>query len=290
MSSEPTIKPAPIVKWVGGKRQLQDRILPFLKDGTDYTTATYFEPFFGGGAMLFALQPPRAVFSDLNPGLVNMYEIVRDKPLEFIEALRLYESTYNALGSDRQKAMYLAEREHFNSALREGLEMAARFVFLNKAGFNGMYRENAAGKLNIPFGKRTVLSLGTAENVLAVSAALSKVSMFNQDYKLTVAAAKKGDLVYFDPPYAPLTATSAFTGYLADGFGPEDQASLRDLALSLTARGVRVVVSNSSAELITSLYSDFEIHPLDATRAISASALGRKPVKELLINNFRMLQ
>lgn len=289
MSNETNPKPAPLVKWVGGKRQLQDRILPVLTKDTDFSKATYFEPFFGGGAMLFALQPDKAVFSDLNVGLVNMYATVRDMPNEFVNALTAYESRYNHLNAQEQKDFYLTERSIFNTESRSGLQMAARFVFLNKAGFNGMYRENASGGFNIPFGKRRVISLGSPENVLAVSRALAKTQMFTQDYKETVQSAVAGDVVYFDPPYAPLTATSAFTDYLADGFGPEDQEKLKDLALELTKKEVRVVISNSSAELIRELYSGFEIEDLDATRAISASTAGRTPVTELLINNFKLL-
>lgn len=282
--------PTPIVKWVGGKRQLQSTLLPLLNKEVNWGKATYFEPFFGGGAMLLALQPKRAHFSDLNVGLVNMYRFVRDEPDEFGRKLREYESKYNVLGLEEAKHFYLAEREVFNSNPRDGLEMAARFVFLNKAGFNGMYRENSKGGLNIPFGKRPKISLGEQANIDAVSRVLSGVEMHLQDYKKTVENAVEGDVVYFDPPYAPLNATSSFTGYTADGFNGEDQEILRDVALQLTERNVRVVLSNSSAEHIRTLYKDFEVQEITASRAISASAKGRAPVTELIMTNFGLLK
>lgn len=240
--------------------------------------------------MLLALQPKKAQFSDMNSGLINMYSVVRDQPEELISLLANYERLYNQLSDVEQRAFYMKERELFNSAVREGIEMAARFIFLNKAGFNGMYRENASGAFNIPFGKRKQLVLGSAANILAVSSLLGNVQMHHQDYAQTIQLAKAGDVVYFDPPYAPLTATSSFTGYTADGFDGSDQEKLRDAALSLTERGVRVVLSNSSADHIRNLYSQFEIHEVQASRAISASVQGRKPVTELIMTNFRLLK
>ncbi len=290
MNKEIGTAPAPLVKWVGGKRQLQSTLLPLLQQSVDWTRATYFEPFFGGGAMLLALQPPRAHFSDLNVGLVNMYKFVRDEPREFGSLLRDYESRYNVLDDDEAKIFYLSERNLFNSKTRNGLEMAARFVFLNKAGFNGMYRENNKGELNIPFGKRSKIALGDQSNIDLVSEVLKGVEMHLQDYALTVEQAVAGDVVYFDPPYAPLTATSSFTGYTADGFDGDEQEKLRDLALQLTERNVRVVLSNSSAEHIRTLYKDFEVLEVKASRAISATAKGRAPVTELIMTNFGMLK
>ena len=290
MRTEIEAAPTPIVKWVGGKRQLQSSLMPLLEQNVDWDTATYFEPFFGGGAMLLALQPERAHFSDLNVALVNMYEFVRDAPREFGRKLREYEERYNSLDFDDAKLLYLSERDIFNSYERTGLDMAARFVFLNKAGFNGMYRENAAGGLNIPFGKRSRIALGEQSNIDAVSRVLRGVQMHLQDYSKTVEKAVAGDVVYFDPPYAPLTATSSFTGYTAEGFDGDAQEALRDLALELTERQVRVVVSNSSAEHIRTLYQEFQVQEVIASRAISASAKGRAPVKELIMTNFEMLK
>jgi DNA adenine methylase len=290
MKTPDDVSLTPLVKWAGGKRQLQSILLPLIKHDVDFETASYFEPFFGGGAMFLALKPQRGHLSDLNSGLVNVYKTVRDEPRQFGIKLREYEAKYNALSLDEAKHFFLSERSRFNSEERAGLDMAARFVFLNKAGFNGMYRENASGAFNIPFGKRTGISLGTQSNIDAVSVALKPVSIHVQDFRATVDTAVAGDVVYFDPPYAPLTATSSFTGYTADGFDGKDQESLRDLALELTNRQVRVVISNSSAEHISNLYQEFEIMRVTASRAVSASSKGRAPVTEFVITNFGLLK
>jgi DNA adenine methylase len=282
-------KPQPLVKWVGGKRQLADSILPLLFEKADPTKATYFEPFFGGGAILFALQPVRAFASDINAGLVNLYNVAKTDLVELTGQLARLESRYNGLASDHQKEMFLSERHSFNESPRVGVEMAARFVFLNKAGFNGMYRENSRGKFNIPFGNRASLSLATDENLNAVSLALHNVEINLSSYIDTASLANSGDIVYFDPPYVPLSATSSFTGYSAGGFSDSDQLQLRDLALALTDRGVHVVLSNSSAPRVAELYKDFRISSVSASRNVAASASGRARVEEFLITNADLL-
>ena len=283
-------KPQPLVKWVGGKRQLLGTIVPKLKSLADFNSAAYFEPFFGGGAVLFELAPKRAFASDINVGLVNLYHSVRAQPNDLFSALVVLQEKYNALPSMEMKQNFYAEqRQLFNSSDRIGLEMAARFVFLNKAGFNGMYRENAQGGFNIPFGKRDKLSLGSKGNLLGISELLAGVNLELQDYAQTVQPAKQGDVVYFDPPYIPLTATSSFTTYTSEGFDDNDQVRLRDLALALTAKGVRVLLSNSSAPRVSELYAGFQVTPIKASRNISATSSGRVRVDEFLISNESLL-
>jgi DNA adenine methylase len=208
-----------------------------------------------------------------------------------------FEKKYNAIEPSKQKDFYLQQRQAFNSRDekgdflgRQGIEGAALFVFLNKAGFNGMYRENVAGDFNIPFGKREKLNLAEDRNLRLASSALRALTVLNQDYKLTVADAVPGDLVYFDPPYAPLSKTSSFEGYNSSNLGGFDQEELRDVFINLTERNVHCLVSNSSAPLIEDLYKGFNLVPLTASRAISASADGRKKVKEYLIDNFEQVQ
>lgn len=287
--------PAPIVKWVGGKRQLQDRILAeFANSSFDSAKNTYFEPFFGGGAILFALQPKKAVINDVNSKLVNLYRQVQSNLQELTRAARGLESQYNALAPnlDAQLQFFLEKRKTFNSGQPNNPEHAALFLFLNKAGFNGMYRENARGDFNIPFGKRAVLNLLDDGNLISVSELLKEVQILNDDFSQAVEkTAKAGDLVYFDPPYVPLTVTAAFTGYTKEGFDPEMQQNLARVAKQLTERGVNVAISNSSHETVRELYGpDFESFPLMATRMLAAKTSSRAAVTELLFTNFRKLQ
>mgnify|MGYP000373156294 CR=1 FL=1 len=286
-----TSAPYPVVKWAGGKRQLQDRIIPVLREKTDFEVNRYFEPFFGGGAILFALQPKFGAFSDINQGLLNLYIQIRDNLDAFHEVSKALQDEYNKLDLQSQASKYYEIRTYFNEVERDGLVQAANFLFLNKAGFNGMYRENAKGGFNIPFGKRRTLNLFEYSNLVCVSQQLKNTDMYLQDYRLTVASdkVKPGDLVYFDPPYAPLSATSSFTGYTADGFSGEDQETLANLVRRLTDEGVYVAVSNSSAPHIEKIYRGFQFRELAATRAISASAAGRKSVTEFLITNYELI-
>ena len=286
--------PTPIVKWVGGKRQLQDRILAEFANSTfDSSKNTYFEPFFGGGAILFALQPKKAVINDVNSKLVNLYRQVQGNLAALTREARKLETEYNALSPnlDAQLKLYLEKRSIFNTGQPATPEHAALFLFLNKAGFNGMYRENARGDFNIPFGKRATLNLLDNGNLISVSELLQEVEILNDDFSKAVeTTAQAGDLVYFDPPYVPLTVTSAFTGYTKEGFDPEMQQNLASVAKKLTERGVNVAISNSSHETVRDLYgSDFESFPLMATRMLAAKTSSRAPVTELLFTNFRKL-
>lgn len=284
------------MKWVGGKRQLQVPILRKIEEVFDRENATYFEPFFGGGAILFALEPKESYVSDINVGLVNLYNQVKDHPEKVKIELQRFETDYNQLNPADQLSYFLKVRSEFNSKEnelfinRQGISGAASFLFLNKAGFNGMYRENAAGEFNIPFGKRQSVSLFEDSNLESVSNLFRNVDIRVQSYDKTVADAKPGDLIYFDPPYAPLTKTSSFEGYNSSNLGGFDQVALRDLVDDLTAKNVFCLVSNSSAKIIEEIYNGYNMEPLTASRAISASAQGRKAVKEYLIDNFSQVQ
>ncbi len=288
-------KPFPLVKWVGGKRQLQVPILKKIEEVFDDEKSQYFEPFFGGGAILFALEPKVAFVSDINAGLVNLYNQVKHSPNQVKIELKKFESDYNQLQPDGQLAYFLRVRSVFNQrtnevfANRQGTLGAATFIFLNKAGFNGMYRENAAGEFNIPFGKRDSISLFDDTNVDSVSRMFQRVDIREQPFSDTVQNALPGDLVYFDPPYAPLTKTSSFEGYNSSNLGGFNQEELRNSVNELTEKGVFCLVSNSSAQIIEDLYQGYNMEPLQASRAISASAQGRKSVKEYLIDNFKQV-
>ena len=280
IESLPTAQP--LVKWAGGKRQLQERILSTFPS----FTGTYFEPFLGGAAIFFALNPKKAVLSDVNEGLVNLYKCVQADHLEVLAECKKLESKYNKLDLDGQSELFYKIRETYNSNERSGVKTAAHFLLLNKAGFNGIYRENASGGFNVPFGKRNNLVLATVSNLELVAKALKKAKISLQGYENVESAAQPGDLVYFDPPYVPLSITSAFTSYSKGGFGEAHQIELARVFRALSEEGVHVALSNSKTPLVEKLYKGFKLQELSATRQISARTSGRASVTELLVTNF----
>jgi DNA adenine methylase len=276
----------PVVKWVGGKRQLQGKIVPNLTKVLSINN-TYFEPFLGGGAIFFGLQPANAFLSDINAGLINLYENIRDQVELFLEATEQIEKSYNSLGAEEKESFFYKVRENYNKSKRTGLSQAVNFLYLNKAGFNGIYRENLNGAFNVPFGRKAKISLGEESNFRSVSEIFKTVVLENKPFEVLADKVKPGDLVYFDPPYVPLSETSAFTSYSAGGFGMKEQIQLRDLFVQLDKAGVNVVMSNSSAPVIRDeLYKGYAFTEIQASRNVSASARGRAAVTELIVSNF----
>lgn len=264
----------PFLKWVGGKRQLVPKLLCHVPARIH---TYYYEPFLGGGALFWAVRDRarRAVIGDVNLRLVRTWCVVRDQCEALI--LRLGEMS-------NTPDFFLAQRARAIDA-EPDVEVAAWMIFLNRTAFNGLYRVNRRGQFNVPFGRYQNPTLCDADNLRAASAALQGTMILHADFAESTAMAAEGDFVYFDPPYVPLSATSAFTAYTGDGFGAEEQARLRDVALALKRRGVRVLLSNSSAGLVRDLYSgpDFTVEEVMATRRINCVGTGRGPVKELVI-------
>lgn len=267
--------PHPFLKWAGGKRFLVPQIQRHLDDHLPDGFGTYHEPFVGGGALFFHLKPSQAFLSDNNRRLVRAYKGVRDQVEEVITALD---------DKDNEKEFYLRERardidiEHNNAAV------AAWLIFLNKAGFNGLYRVNKRNLFNVPYGKNPRATICDPENLQACSEVLQGASVAREDFSAVAKRAEPGDFVYFDPPYVPLTATANFTSYTQDKFGDDDQIRLRNTARDLKARGVHVLLSNSSAERVVELYTDgFEMREVQVPRKINSNAAKRGPVAELLI-------
>jgi DNA adenine methylase len=259
----------PFVKWVGGKRQL----LQALLEHAPADPPRYFEPFVGGGALFFALRPRRAVLADVNERLIRTYKGVRDSVDDVIRLLRSY---------PHDSAFFYGMREvPIDTA--SNAEVAAWFIYLNKTGFNGLYRVNRANRFNVPFGRYANPNFCDESTLRACSADLSETELLVADFEVAVAKAKRGDFVYFDPPYVPLSATSSFTSYTSDGFGPAEQVRLRDVAKKLRKRGVRVLLSNSSAPFVRDLYADFELIDVSATRVVNSKATARGAIIELLI-------
>lgn len=262
----------PWARWVGGKRQLLPQLLALAPKQFE----TYHEPFLGGGAMFFALKPTSAILSDTNPRLLNVYRRLRDNFTEVVEQLRTYE---------RDEKRFYAERDKMNaeSLFSLNVEAAARFVYINKCCFNGLYRENSDGKFNVPYGGDKKGKLFDEANLLECSLALraARATIQCVDFAWTCSA-RAGDFVYFDPPYVPLGTTS-FVDYTSNGFGVTEQTKLRDLARDLKQKGVHVLLSNSDTPVTRELYAEFELHEVRARRSINSDGAGRGKIGELII-------
>jgi DNA adenine methylase len=259
----------PFLKWAGGKRQL----LPELERRVPGFNR-YFEPFVGSGALFFALKPSRAVLADANERLIRTYQGVRDDIEGVISFLKKYP----------HDATFFYRLRNLDIDRRSDAELAAWFIYLNKTGYNGLYRVNRANRFNVPFGRYTNPTICDQANLRACSRALQGVKLLVADFETAVNQAKRGDFVYFDPPYVPLSATSSFTSYTSDKFGADEQRRLRDVAARLKSRGVAVMLSNSSAPFVRDLYRDgFQIQQVAATRLVNSRASGRGAIAELVI-------
>ena len=280
-----SLAPQPFLKWAGGKRAL----LPEIRLRTPNFQGKYIEPFLGAGAVLFDQEPHLTkVVSDYNKDLIEVYEVVRDAPEELLETLRGHVNTeehfYEVRAWDRDPDFYTKHSK---------VERAARFCLMNRLNYNGLYRVNASGQMNVPYGRHTnpdwvqedvILSVSEFLNVRDVAGNL-RTTVLSGDYRKALEHAQTGDWVYLDPPYA-----DTFTHYQSGGFTPKDQTDLRDEILALTERKIPVLLSNSDVPLIRELYADktkFEIHKVTVRRAIGASNSSRGQVTEVMINNYR---
>ena len=276
-------KPKPFVKWVGGKRQLlkQFRELNlYPPECFNPESNTYFEPFVGGGAVFFDLLPKRAELSDTNRELVMTYNVIKDNVDGLIKSLKKH--IYN-------KEYYLGVRAQDINELSD-IDVASRFIFLHRTGFNGMYRVNKSGQFNVPFGRYKNPLICDENNLRKVSEALQGITITHRDYKDVLELAKIGDFIYFDPPYYPLNPTSSFTAYTAKGFFEKEQIELRDTFVKLHERGCFVMLSNSDTPFINELYSELEgvsINKIIAGRAINSKGSKRGKINEVLITNYQ---
>ncbi|ABS24172.1 DNA adenine methylase [Bacillus paranthracis] len=268
----------PFLKWAGGKRQL----LPEIRKYVPKRINTYYEPFIGAGAVLFDIQPKRAVINDINSELASVYNVIKNNVDELIEDLKKHENDkdyfYEIRDLDRQE-------EYKNLS---PVQRASRIIYLNKTCFNGLFRVNSQGQFNVPFGKYKNPQIVNEIVLRAVHNYLSSnnVTILNGDFETAVEKAKKGDFVYFDPPYDPVSDTSSFTGYSLDGFNKDDQRRLKYLFVELDKRGVNVLLSNSATDFIQELYEGFNIQIVSASRNINANASGRGKIDEVLVMNY----
>jgi DNA adenine methylase len=268
----------PFVKWAGGKGQLLPQFRSLYPE--PMTIHRYLEPFLGSGAVFFnvqaLLQPSRALLSDTNAELIDTFLAVRDEVDDLIELLRQHHKRHS-------ESYYYEVRAQPPQARAA---RAARLIYLNKTGFNGLYRVNSRGLFNVPFGHRAKPEIFNEALLRATSAALQKAELEPRDFRDLSGVARKGDFIYFDPPYQPLSKTSSFTSYTSGSFGEKDQSDLADLYAKLDRRGCLLMLSNSDTPLVRKLYADFHIHPVSARRSINSNGDKRGPVSEVVVLNY----
>jgi DNA adenine methylase len=275
------LKCKPFVKWAGGKRSIIEDIKKLIPDSYN----TYYEPFVGGGAVLYELAPKKAVINDYNKELINVYNCIKNdekfekmcRELDKHEVNHSEEHYYEIRSLDKDSKSYNKLPDYIR---------AARTIYLNKSCFNGLYRVNRNNEFNVPFGKKVKINTYDAINLTLIYAFLNtnEIKILNTDYEEAVNSAKKGDFIYFDPPYD--SDTSTFTSYTENGFDKEEQKRLATVFSKLAEKGCYVMLSNYNTALIKELYKDFNIHVIKGKTMIGARSKDRKPVDEVLITNY----
>jgi DNA adenine methylase len=271
---------APFLKWVGGKRQIIPEILPHLPKKR--TSLNYCEPFIGGGALFFHLEPKRAIINDYNNELINVYRVIKNNLEELLIDLKKHQNTseyfYQIRGFDRQPFFdNLSDVQH-----------ASRIIYLNKTCFNGLYRVNSLGEFNSPFGRYAKPNIVNEPVLRAVSKYLnsSDITILDGDYLEVLNSVEDNTFVYLDPPYHPISESSNFTGYVQGGWTENHQIKLKQACDDLNLKGVKFLLSNSSAPFIKSLYSEYKIYSINANRSINSDGEKRGQIEELLIKNY----
>lgn len=273
----------PVVKWVGGKRQIINEIVKYVPK-----YSTYYEPFMGGGAVLFELQPKIAAVNDINSELISLYEVIKNNVDELIECLREHECKneetyfYKIREQDREK-------EHYK--LLTPIQRASRLIYLNKTCYNGLFRVNKAGQFNTPFGNYKNPNIVNEYTLKAVSSYFNKaqITFTCKDFDEVLKGARKGAFVYLDPPYDPVSDTASFTGYDKGGFDQSEQIRLKNTCDKLDEKGIKFLLSNSATDFIKSLYKDkYIIKTIQAKRAINSKSDKRGEIDEVLVMNFEL--
>lgn len=267
----------PFIKWVGGKGRILTQLEPLLPENVE--RMRHVEPFMGGAALFFALQPRRALLCDVNPHLVGTYVAIRDELPSVVRYLAKLKRRHS-------KEAFYATRTRYNTKRLSPAERAATFIYLNKTCFNGLHRVNRKGEFNVPCGKYKNPRILDEEGLARASAALKKTTIACTGFDSLLSRAREGDFVYMDPPYAPVSATSSFTSYASDGFGAQDQRRLRDVFEALDARGCKLMLSNSDVPFIRELYAKWRIDVVRAPRAINSKGSKRGKVNEVVVRNY----
>jgi DNA adenine methylase len=273
-----SLAPQPFLKWAGGKRQLISTIKKFLPE----TYLNYFEPFVGAGALLFDLQPSNAVINDINSELINCYRVIRALSNDLIEDLKKHKNTKDYFYQIRE----LDRSDEFKRL--SPVQRASRIIYLNKTCYNGLFRVNSQDQFNVPFGNYKNPNILNIEVIRSINYYLNQnnIEVLNLDFERAVEKAQRGDFIYFDPPYDPISDTSSFTGYSLSQFGKSEQIRLKDVFDRLTIKGCQIMLSNSATEFINKLYCDYNIIKLRANRNINSVGSGRSKIDEFLILNY----
>ena len=270
----------PVLKWVGGKRQVMPSIVALLPKKIN--EHTYVEPFVGGGAVLFHLQPKSAIINDSNVELMNVYEVIKNNLSELTADLKKHKNEadyfYEIRGLDRTPQF----------SKLTNVQRASRIIFLNKTCYNGLYRVNNAGEFNVPFGKNKNPNIVDEPTLKAVSKYINSgnIIIMCQDYEKILANLDERSFVYLDPPYYPISENSNFTGYVQGGWDMFDQIRLREVCDELTKKGVKFLLSNSATPFIQDQYKNYIIQTVKANRAINSNSANRGEIDELLIRNY----
>ena len=267
----------PFVKWAGGKRQLLPELIKRVPKFT-----TYCEPFVGGGALFFYLQPKKAIINDFNKDLINTYITIQND----VESLIQYLSTYKNDSESYYKIRELDRTPLFHRM--SDTEKASRLIYLNKTCYNGLFRVNSMGEFNSPFGSYKSPNIVNEPTLRAIHSYFQNadITFLSGDFEVAVKGLKKGTFVYFDPPYDPVSASSNFTGYTNLGFGKQEQRRLKEVCDKLNAKGIKFLLSNSATDFILDLYKEYNIEKISAKRVINSNANNRGNVDEVLIRNY----
>lgn len=272
----------PLIKWAGGKRQL----LPHLLANVPDNYGTYYEPFIGGGAFFVDLAArgscPSAVIGDLNPELVNLYSVIKSRPEKLTEELA-------SASFANTRAAFNSLRSEFNTLMAEKkqpVRRSALFLYLNKHSYNGLWRVNRSGKYNVPFGSHRRLTLPSPDQILRFSSLLAPVTIRKGDFTAIIRGARRGDFIYFDPPYHPVSKTANFTDYTMNGFDFSEQERLAETFARLSDRGLLVMLSNSDVPEISALYDGFRVRRVPAKRFINCNGERRTGASELIVTNY----
>lgn len=274
----------PLLKWAGGKRHIASKIEKYFP--SNWREGVYFEPFFGGGAIFFHLEPKESIISDLNPRLIGFYKILKKQSDELLVEIKRISTKFNKVEESQKKNFYLDVREKYNNSENNSLESASLLYILNKLCFNGLYRENSKGLFNVPFGDKKVFPEIPIESFKKNSRLLKNTKIINSDFEKAIAEAKNGDIIYFDPPYVPVNQTSNFTAYQASGFPLDAQERLAKKMVELAKSNVRAICSNSDTEITREIFKGLNQFQISAPRMVSAKSSGRGTVTELVITNF----
>lgn len=273
---------APVVKWVGGKRQIINEIQKYIPNHI----STYYEPFMGGGAVLFYIQPKKAVVNDINPELMNIYEVIRDDVEDLIETLE----SLDKYKHDKDFFLKIRELDRNMEEYKKltPVQRASRIIFLNKTCYNGLFRVNKAGQFNTPFGNYKNPNIVNETTLRAVNIYFNKanIKFICDDFENALKRSRKGAFVYLDPPYDPVSDTSSFTGYDKGGFDQDEQIRLKKVCDKLDEKGVKFLLSNSATDFIKDLYAGYKIEVIQAKRVINSKADNRGEIEEVLVRNF----